>query len=491
MIHNIQKFGIVILSALMLSVIGVYVFYILYNAEWLIGDDAFLLRRTAMGIPFPFSESILPEIGFFRPFDYLHENIVLLFHSGTHSAFEHYIINAVSFVLCMGALIGILWKIIKPKEVCDYAIITFGTIAIASRLIGVYINIFGPIFGVYTYHMLAIFFLCIFLEKDKTWAMALSLFCWAYSMLIYENVCMVLGCMGLFPLLLAYKQLSKNQKIYNYTLIGMAVAFIVTYVYVIYFPPRGQSHYDPAHDTGVGLIDNAWTMIYGQKFIWVAALVWFWRQVQLVRKQTTYHILYDTLLWAAGGMVIGAIVLRLDWAMYYYDAIILSLPAIVYFLINSHTKYGKYVALGVMMLFAAWHSVKVPHLIEKNQKDRIVTSANMHLIAEKALNGWSIVWYDGCRQDSVSEVRKAWRKEATRNYIQYLMKDIKWDYGAELKEYSVVFNPYENEIKGDIPEYCKDKIKTEVGETSGVVYYEIENDNYGYKNENIGSSAGI
>ena len=471
---TVSKLSIGALWGIMLSVIGVYAFYILHNAEWLIGDDAFLLRRTAMGIPFPFSESILPEIGFFRPFDYLHENIVLLFHSGMHSAFEHYIINAASFLLCMSALIGVLWKIVKPKDVCDYAIIAFGTIVLASRLIGVYINIFGPIFGVYTYHMMAIFFLCIFIEKEKTWAMILSLFCWSYSMLIYENVCMVLGCMGLFPLLFAYKQLSKKQRLYNYMLIGMAVAFVVTYLCVIYIPTRGQSHYDPAHDTGVGLLDNAWTMIYGQKFIWMAAMVWLWRQVQLIRKMTNYHVLYDTLLWTAGGMVIGAIVLRLDCSMYYYDAIILSLPAVVYFMIKSHEKYGKYVALGVMMLFAAWHSVKVPHQIEKNQKDRIETSANMCLIAEKASNGWSIVWYDGCRQDSVSEVRKAWRKEATRNYIQYLMKDIKWDYSAESKEYSVVFNPYENEIEGDIPECCKDKSRTEVGETGGVVYYMIE-----------------
>ena len=87
-----------VLTCLLVAVLGVYVFYILFHAEWLIGDDAFMLRRTAFGIPFPLSESIMPSVGFFRPFDYLHENIVLLFHSGMHNAFEHYIINAVSFL---------------------------------------------------------------------------------------------------------------------------------------------------------------------------------------------------------------------------------------------------------------------------------------------------------------------------------------------------------------------------------------------------------
>ena len=472
--NSLGKIGKGALMTIMLSVIGGYVFYILYNAEWLIGDDAFMLRRTAFGIPFPLSESILPEWGFFRPFDYLHENIVLLFHSGMHSAFEHYIINAVSFVLCMGALIGILWKTVKPKDVCDHAIIALGAIVIASRLIGVYINIFGPIFGVYTYHMLAIFFLCLFLEKDKTWAMVLSLFCWAYSMLIYENVCMAIGCMGLFPLIFAYKRLSKKQRIYSYTLIGMAIAFIIAYVCVICIPTRGISHYDPAHNSGVGLLENAKNMLKGQKFIWLATLIWIWRQIQLIRKQTTYHVLYDTLLWTAGGMVVGALLLGLNWTMYYYDAIVLSLPAVVYFLTNSHEKYGKYIALGVAALFAVWHSVNVPRTIRTNQKDRIETSSHMQKIANMEAEGWSIVWYDGSLSDNVSEVRKAWHKEATKNYMQYLKKDDKWEYDTEIQERSIVFNPQENEKQGVRPIGLIEDEHTFIGVTSGVYYYVIQ-----------------
>ena len=99
-LSSLSKGLVGVLTCLLVAVLGVYVFYILFHAEWLIGDDAFMLRRTAFGIPFPLSESIMPSVGFFRPFDYLHENIVLLFHSGMHNAFEHYIINAVlsSFV---------------------------------------------------------------------------------------------------------------------------------------------------------------------------------------------------------------------------------------------------------------------------------------------------------------------------------------------------------------------------------------------------------
>ena len=462
-----QKLVVGFLFCLLITVLGVYVFYILHNAEWLIGDDAFMLRRTAFGIPFPISESILPETGFFRPFDYLHENIVLLFHPGMHDAFEHYIINAVSFVLCMSALTGVLWMTVKPKDVTDFAIIVFGVILVASRLIGIYINIFGPIFGVYTYHMLALFFLCLFLKNDKVWPMVISLLCWAYSMLIYENVCMVLGCMGLFPLVFAYKRLNKKQLIYCFSLIGLAVAFLISYFVIIYLPTLGHSHYDPAHHTGVGLFENAKSVLSGQKFIWLAALVWLWRQVQLLRKKSEFHILYDTLLWAAGGAVVGAVLLRLNWSMYYYDAIILSLPAIVYFVINANVKYGRLVALCIVVLFAAIHSRRVPASISHNQRERVTTAKNMSLIAEKASEGWSVVWYDDEKLDSAAEINKDFKKQTSQNYLQYLLKDRTWEYDEEIKDKTVILYPLENHT----PDFCEEDNLIKFG---GISYFIID-----------------
>lgn len=462
-----SKIFIGLLMALLVAVLGTYVFYILHNAEWLIGDDAFMLRRTAFGIPFPISESILPEVGFFRPFDYQHENFVLLFHSGMHSAFEHYIINAVSFLVCMGALIGVLWLTIKPNQVVDYAIIVLGTIMMASRLIVMYINIFGPVFGVYTYHMMAIFFLCVFMKNDKVWAMVLSLLCWAYSMLIYENVCLVVGCMGFFPLVFAYKRLNKKQRIYCFSLLGFVVAFLVSYLIIIYLPTIGHKHYSPSHGTGVSLLDNAVNILKGQKFLWMAAWVWLWRQIQIIRKKSQYHILYDTLLWAAGGMVVGGVVIRLNWAMYYYDAIILSLPAVVYFTMQIHEKYGKYIALFIVLTFAIVYSCRVPDTINVNQKDRIETASQMKHIAGLASNNWNVVWYENGEAEGVVRGLRDSKKEWTQNYIQFLLQDREWNYDEKLGDSTIVFYPNENDKLGDAPGFLDGYNRISIGR-SGV-----------------------
>ena len=458
-----------LLVCLLIAVLGVYVFYILHNAEWLIGDDAFMLRRTAFGMPFSISESIQPAVGFFRPFDYLHENLVLLFHPGMHDAFEHYIINAGSFVLCMSALTSVLWMTVKPKDVTGIAIVVFGVILAASRLIGIYINIFGPIFGVYTWHMLALFFLCLFLRNEKIWAMVLSLLCWTYSMLIYENVCVVLGCMGFFPLVFAFKRLTRKQLAYCFSLVGLAISFLLAYYLVIFRPTNGEMYYDPAHHTDIGMLANAIKVLKGQKFIWLAALVWIWRQIRILGKKATYHILYDTLLWAAGGSVAGAVILRLNWTMYYYDAIILSLPAVVYFILNSNEKYGKYLALCLMAIFALWHSYKVPKTISNNQNVRVKTAFHMNFISEKASEGWSVVWYDEEQLGEADEIQSDFKKETAKNYFQYLQKNRDWDYDQAMGEKTVLLCPVEN----GIPDFCKDLKKSTFG---GISYFLIDDE---------------
>ena len=269
-------------------------------------------------------------------------------------------------------------------------------------------------------------------------------------MLIYENICIVLGCMGMFPLLFAYRRLTRKQAVYCFSLIGLAFAFVLTYLFVIYLPSRGHNHYDPSHHTGVGMLENAISILKGQKFIWVAALVWLWRQVQLLRKKATYHILYDTLLWTAGASVAGAVLLRLNWSMYYYDAIILSLPAVVFFVMNASGRYGKYAALCLVLAFAALHSYRVPASISNNQKARRTTAFHMNLIAEKAAEGWSVVWYDDEKLEEADEIQKEFKKETSKNYFQYLLKDRDWDYDTEIGDRTVVVYPLQNHT----PAFC-------------------------------------
>lgn len=78
-------------------------FFILYNAEWLIGDDAIIIRHTGWGHPFHMSETVIPSSGRFFPFAYLVYNILWLF--GLCSIQAHFSLVAVVFVMSCTTMI--------------------------------------------------------------------------------------------------------------------------------------------------------------------------------------------------------------------------------------------------------------------------------------------------------------------------------------------------------------------------------------------------
>ena len=92
----------IVLGVVFVILVGVLSFFIVHNAEWLIGDDAILINKTGWGTPFSIWTTIQPELGRFFPLTYMHENIVLLFPGEMHSAAQHYVLNMILFIFIAG-----------------------------------------------------------------------------------------------------------------------------------------------------------------------------------------------------------------------------------------------------------------------------------------------------------------------------------------------------------------------------------------------------
>ena len=87
-------------------------FFIVYNANWLFGDDLIFLRTTAIGKLLPLSEGI-NMTGRFFPLGHYDFNILLFL--GLKSATAHYVFTAISFmvfVVCISFLYSqLIYKI--------------------------------------------------------------------------------------------------------------------------------------------------------------------------------------------------------------------------------------------------------------------------------------------------------------------------------------------------------------------------------------------
>lgn len=462
----------IVFGIILVAFVGILSFFIVHDAEWLIGDDAIVINRTGWDVPFSIWDTIKPELGRFFPLSYMHENIVLFFTSEMHSALQHYYINAALFIILTLSLIYLLWQTIKPNKLIDLCMIFFAVVLCVSRFYIMFLNVYSTTYFYLSLLSLSLVFLFAFYTRNNTIFAILSLCCFLYSAFCGEKIFVVSLVLGLITLFFGYKQLNIIQKYFNIGLVGISVTFLGIYFFGIFLQKEGNIVYDPSHGTGITFLENTINILKGQKFLLFAAIVWLYRQIQLLRKEDSYHIIYDSLLWTAGANLVANLILRLNWQSYYYPAIIVALPAVVYFL-NKY--FGKIVTLIIIMLFAALHSYKIPHIIKSNQKDRTENKEFVSYICDKYKQGDEVVWYDLDIVDPMSYdlVLREWKKNSLRTYIQFELKDKKWQYTPyEGKKVGIILYPQENNSQGNKPPYLNiEPLKV----VCGIELYEFTN----------------
>lgn len=473
------KMTAVLLGTLLFVVVGVLSFFIVHNAQWLIGDDAIIINRTGWDIPFTIWDTIKPEIGRFFPLAYMHENLVLLFPGDIHSATQHYVVNLILFVLLTIMLAFALWKVVKPSNILDLVVIFLAIILCITRLYGIYINIFSSIYQYYTLTaILIVCFIQYYNSKNNIYYGIFALILTIYTVFCGENVFVIPLSIGVITLLLGRNKLTKQNILFNIGLISIAVAFLLIYFFGIFLKVDAGSLYTPSHGSDVTFLENAVFILKGQKFLVFTALLWIYRQYIIIRKKDQFNVLYDSLLWTAGAILLGGFILKLNWQMYYYTAIIYALPAVVYFC-NRH--FGKVVCMIIITLFAGLHSLKIPSYIKTNQTDRINTIEIIKKISTEIESSRDVVWYetDGICLEKNELDRRSWIKWCTQSCIQQNLQIKDWHYSADscLKD-CVLLCPIEN-TKCEDGFVCEKTGGPDAIIANILVYY-----NYAYKNEN-------
>lgn len=447
------KITLVILGILFLGFIGVLSFYIVHNAQWLIGDDAIVINRTGWGIPFSIWDTIKPDMGRFFPLTYMHENLVLLFPGEMHSALQHYILNLILFVLLNISLLYMLWIVIRPSKILDLCIMFSATIMCSVRLYITYLNVFSTAYNYFTITSLFILCIILFYQYNKSIYAIIAFILGIYNVFCSEIIFVIPLTLGVITMALGIRQLSKKQIIFNVGLIVLAIVFLGIYFFGIYLQSNSDSFYDPSHGTGVTFIENSIKILMGQKFLMLAAILWGWRQVDLIRKKDTFHILYDSFLWVSGAILLSGLMLKLDWQLYYYSANIYALPSVVYF----GLKYsGRIPTVVVMLSFLGLYSYKIPSNVKDNQQRRISTIQTIEYISKKIDNGMNVVWYEAMVTDSTSfnvELRN-WKKKCISSYLRFYREEKLWDYNElNVNKLNIILYSMYNDAFADKPSW--------------------------------------
>lgn len=411
-IEQIIKYG----SWLVMAVItAVCAFFIVHNAQWVLGDDAIVMRYAGWGHWFPMSHTVIPENGRFFPLTYQMYNFVAPWCDGQMSAHVMYMFQAIVFALSTGLCFYLIQDILKNREAWwRYGIAVLATVFFIGRHFVVYMNCFSTAwFGTFLTVALLLFAYLLYTRK-QWWYGVVAFLIVLWITYTGENAFVAPLAWGTCGLLLMWKKSTKAERWFHIGLVADAIVFLLVYFFFIYL--RITKAYDGAHGAEVTLLGNMKSILIAQKFLWVA-IVLFGVRVWDVLKNKAEIVFYDLFFLTAGAICVGGFILKLNWVMYYNGAVLMALPAVVYFL-NYYLK--PYWTALVMLIFAGWYGIKVPKAVKECDRDRQDSHQFMTVLAEQMNEGKTVYLYmPGEEQDSFDDVWRRWLYDATETFAGY------------------------------------------------------------------------
>lgn len=410
------------------STIGVFAFivmvmayFIVHNAQWLIGDDALIIRSIGWGHFFPSDILVNPESGRFAPLVGMHINVLPLISHGYTSPVVVYVYQAFWFLILALLSFWLVYNIIKnvvpEANIWHYPISLLCSIFILCRYYPEFINCYiGSWFWGGTMTAAIMLFSILFYQKKKNIYAIIAMILVVYTTYCSEFFFAAPLAWGVCASLIWTKS-TRAEKIFHIGLIINAIIYLSLYAILIL--PNVASSYDSSHGSEMTMLCNALHIIIAQKFLWVVGAVFLVRAYEILVKKEEYTI-YDVFILTALAHCCAGFILKLNWALYYNRAIVIALPAVIWWMSKKcHPAY----LCGLMLCFLGLYGMKVPKVIKENQKARTETWQLMNTVIEteqktmlpiimyslaeqdNTYNGDLIQWYFACMQSYI-----AWMK---------------------------------------------------------------------------------
>jgi hypothetical protein len=366
--------------------------FIVKNAQWLIGDDAIVIKKTGSGIPFSISDTILPESGRFYPMAYYGYNILLLFNKTIVSVQQHYILISIAFLIFSLLVFKlsreVTTKYCKSKLLVDVIGLLF-TFVILQRSYVTFSHLFSTIWIDYLLLMVFIYYAFKFLTTKKTIYGLISFVAILYCVFCIETIFIIPATSGILFLIVGKYNKSKSQIVFGASLLLLAIIYLVMYYFIVY--RFTISAYDGSHGADTTFIQNAINMLLNQKLLIVSLLLLLIRLYMIIAKKDNYDIFYDTFLLTGLAFALGCFILGLNWGMYYMISVLFVGFPILYNLTKLlKTKY----ALLIVVLLSLFYIRNFPKNIQTVQKSRLETKALVNELRKYYELNYAFIWRD-------------------------------------------------------------------------------------------------
>ncbi len=392
--------------------IGVLAFYIVYNSQWLVGDDAIIIRHTGWGHFFNPKDTVIPESGRFFPMAYFLYNILPVLHM--YSVEAHFTLHLCVFLIFSFFSYKVVSSSIETHHgIWSYIIVFAGLAICIQRGYNAFLDGFSTIWIDYT--LVMIWAYCSFKVHTQQSKMAA---CIGFCVVTYLSYCIEANfilplCYGLLSIILLRKQNTKLENVYFLSMIFTALVFLIVYYFTCFLYIK--SAYDGSHGSNVTLFDNAINMLVAQKIMLLGLLVLLWRSYQILHAHTPIDQ-YDVMLLTGFGFCCGCIILKLNWVMYYSIGTLIMMPSIIHCLCNIQYRW---IAPAVLICLSIFMCRTLPKYIAGNQLSRKRTTVQMNIISQQYNYGQKFYWYEPIdnREWCFDLEFRAWLREALQSQI--------------------------------------------------------------------------
>lgn len=395
-------------------------YFILHNAAWLLGDDCQTLIYTGWDKPI-FGFFVSPTLGRFFPLDYTIYNVLCLFYEGQIPPSAHYFIHVLCFFLYIIAFIALSLYILKDKKaIWKYSTALMVVLLVVGRTYLNFMQCWTGIWTIFTFLPLFMYGTIKFLATKKWGYAILALLSINYILYYYETMFTIPIALGVCALVFSHKKSSIEEKVYNYLLIASGLLFLLLYAILVL--PKVETFY--AHHLEVSPLVNAAKMFFAQKIMWLVVVLLVIRLIGFVKKTAEFNF-YDNLLLASCAYCCGSAFLGLNYTLYYTPAVIVAIPAILYF---SKEYLSEKWVLGLFILLALFYVRKVPSQILDTQNARIGTYAKVHQLIDE-IGNQTVYFYEPSEtplQEWEIPIR-GWRKYCLEEVTGWYMKEPNFD----------------------------------------------------------------
>jgi len=405
-------------SALIFTIISTTIlcFFIVFNANWILGDDVVFLETTAVGKFISIRGFILPEIGRFLPFQLWDYNILRLLNSD--SALAHYSLVSVSLVFFSVTTFLLYKGVISefPFSTLKYWLIAFTTIFLSTRVYSIFLQLhFAERITVVLLSIFLYFYYRFHLTEKWIFG-ALSVSVAMYIVYCKEPMFGALLTIPLTHFVFNYKNLTSKSKIVNLALIANSILFISLYYFWIYLNTTTLYHVGDQLST-FGLITKVFR---SHKLLLFAVFLSIIRIYFIVIKKDRDHLFIDGLLFAGVVYTVEVLVTGLHYSYYFFPAVLFCLPSLIYWSLKMISF--KWLT-GIMLVCSLYCSYLIIDDIKASQQTRLTTYPKVLSVAKLVSNGYEISWLAPSTPegDPYSQMIAQWKMGCFHAYLNYII----------------------------------------------------------------------